>query len=66
MNCEQARTQFVDYWRGTLDDSRAEFDAHLASCERCRAEAEDLKDMWSVLGSMPEQDPSLRMRSRGA
>jgi HEAT repeats/Putative zinc-finger len=64
MNCEQARTQFVDYWRGTLDDSRAEFDTHLAGCERCRAEAEDLKDMWSVLGSMPEQDPSLRMRSR--
>lgn len=64
MNCEQARTQFVDYWRGTLDDSRGEFDAHLASCERCRAEAEDLKDMWSVLGAMPEEDPSLRMRSR--
>jgi HEAT repeats/Putative zinc-finger len=64
MNCEQARTQFVDYWRGTLNDERAEFDAHLASCERCRAEAEELQDMWSTLGTMPEEDPSLRMRSR--
>jgi Putative zinc-finger len=64
MNCEQARTQFVDYWRGTLEDAQGEFDAHLAGCERCRAEAEHLKDMWSTLGTLPEEDPSLRMRSR--
>ena len=64
MNCDQARTQFVDYWRGTLEDSRAEFDAHLASCERCRAEAEELRDMWSTLGALPEEDPSLRLRAR--
>jgi hypothetical protein len=64
MNCEQARTQFVDYWRGTLEDTRAEFDAHLASCERCRAEAAELKDMWSALGSLPEEEPSPRMRGR--
>ena len=64
MNCEEARTQFVDYWRGTLADARAEFDAHLASCERCRAEAESLKEMWSALGTLPEQDPSLQMRAR--
>src|SRR5579883_326997 len=64
MNCEEARTQFVDYWRGTLADERADFDAHLASCERCRAEAESLKDMWSALGTLPEEDPSLRLRTR--
>ncbi len=64
MNCEEARTQFVDYWRGSLEDSRAEFDAHLASCERCRAEAAGLKNMWSALGTLPEEDPSLRLRAR--
>ena len=64
MNCEEARTQFVDYWRGTLEDTRAAFDAHLVSCERCRAEAEQLKDMWSALGTLPDEDPSLRLRSR--
>jgi HEAT repeat protein len=64
MNCEQARTQFVDYWRGSLEDSDGEFRAHLASCERCRAEAEDLRDMWSTLGTLPEEDPSLGMRMR--
>ena len=64
MNCDEARTQFVDYWRGTLEDSRAEFDAHLASCERCRTEAGELRDMWSTLGALPEEDPSLRLRAR--
>jgi hypothetical protein len=64
MNCDEARTQFVDYWRRSLQDTDGEFHAHLASCERCRAEAEDLKDMWSTLGALPEEDPSLGMRVR--
>jgi hypothetical protein len=64
MNCEQARTQFVDYWRGTLEDSTGEFRTHLGSCERCRAEAEELKDLWGTLGAMPEEDPSMAMRVR--
>jgi hypothetical protein len=64
MNCEEARPQFVDYWRGTLEDPAGEFRAHLASCERCHAEAEDLKDLWGTLGTLPEEDPSLGMRSR--
>lgn len=64
MNCEDARTQFVDYWRGTLDDANGEFHAHLATCERCRAEAEELKDLWGTLGSLPEQDPGLGLRVR--
>jgi len=64
MNCESARTQFVDYWRGTLEDADGEFHAHLASCERCRAEAEDLRDLWSTLGAMTDEDPSMRLRVR--
>ena len=64
MNCEQARTQFVDYWRGTLEDSAGEFRTHLGTCERCRAEAEELKDLWGTLGTLPEEDPGLAMRTR--
>jgi hypothetical protein len=64
MNCEEARQQFVDYWRGTLEDPAGGFRAHLESCERCRAEADQLKDLWGALGSLPEEDPSLGMRSR--
>ncbi len=64
MNCEQARTQFVDYWRGSLEDASGEFRDHLALCERCRAESEDLKDIWSTLQVMPEEDPSQKLRTR--
>jgi hypothetical protein len=64
MNCEEARTQFVDYWRGSLADLDGEFRGHLETCERCHAEAEELKDMWSALGGLPEEDPSLGMRVR--
>ena len=64
MNCEEARTQFVDYWRGTLEDSVGEFRAHLDSCERCQAEAHELRDLWGTLGALPEEDPSLNMRAR--
>jgi hypothetical protein len=62
MNCEEARTRFVDYWRGALVDSAADFHAHLSSCERCRTEAEQLRDVWSALGEMPELDPSNQLR----
>ena len=64
MNCEEARTQFVDYWRGALEDPAGEFRAHLDGCERCRAEVEELKDLWGALGALPEADPSQRMRQR--
>ena len=64
MNCEQARTQFVDYWRGTLEDPVGEFRAHLDSCERCQSEAHELRDLWGTLGALPEEDPSLDLRVR--
>lgn len=64
MNCEDARTQFVDYWRGTLSDAAGDFHSHLGSCERCRAESEDLRDLWGALGALPTEDPSMAMRTR--
>jgi hypothetical protein len=64
MNCEEARTEFIDYWRGTLEDPKGEFRAHLDSCERCQAEAHQLRDLWGTLGALPEEDPSLDMRAR--
>ena len=64
MNCEEARIQFVDYWRGTLEDPTGEFRNHLDSCERCQAEAHELRDLWGTLGNLPEEDPSLDLRVR--
>jgi len=65
MNCEDLKRNFVEYWRGTLNAAELEnFEAHLASCEQCRAEAEGLKHIWSTLGEMPEAEPGLGTRTR--
>lgn len=65
MNCEESRKNFVDYWRGALEEmTNARFQAHLATCEGCRREAEQLKEIWGTLGTLPEQDPSTHMRMR--
>ncbi len=65
MNCEDARRNFAEYWHGALDAAGMdELESHLKVCERCRAEAEGLKEIWSVLGQMPEDEPGIGMRSR--
>lgn len=65
MNCEELKRNFVEYWRGTLNAAELEsFEAHLASCEQCRAESEGLKHIWSTLGEMPEAEPGLGTRTR--
>ena len=69
MNCEEARKNFVDYWRGSLDQAgdetgEAAFQGHLAICEGCRREAVDLKQVWATLGTLPDQDPGAQMRLR--
>lgn len=65
MNCEDLKRDFVEYWRGALNAAELEsFEAHLASCEQCRAEAEGLKQIWSTLGEMPEAEPGLGTRTR--
>lgn len=65
MNCEEIKRNFVEYWRGNMDAAELEtFEAHLASCPQCRAEAEGLKHVWSTLGDMPEAEPGLGTRTR--
>ena len=64
MNCEEARTHFIDYWKGALDDSAFEFQAHLSTCEQCRSEAEQLRGLWGSLEQLPEESPSQRLRKR--
>lgn len=65
MNCEDLKRNFVEYWRGALSSAELErFQAHLASCQQCREEAEALKQIWSTLGEMPDADPGLGTRTR--
>ncbi len=65
MNCEQFAEHMADHLAGSLPPAAsAEFQAHLASCAACRAEAEDLRGLWVGLGLIREASPSRALRSR--
>lgn len=57
MSCEQLSEQLPDYWAGRLTgDARRAFEAHLATCAECRAEADALTATWEALGALAEED----------
>ncbi len=65
MNCEQANEHHAEYAAGTLNEGlRTEFETHLASCARCREEAEGLRAIWAKLSLLPERQPSADMDAR--
>jgi len=65
MSCEAMREKQVRRLAGDLSEVEArELDQHLEACAACRAEAADLAELWSGLGELPEERPSLRMRER--
>jgi hypothetical protein len=60
MSCQDYEIALGDYVDGTLDErSRAEVEAHLASCERCRAMVADFSALRRVtLALEPELPPA--------
>ena len=67
MNCDDLGDRLVDGWDDRLSAAeRAELEVHLASCEGCRGEAEQLEAMWLRLGTLDTEVevPSERLRSR--
>jgi anti-sigma factor RsiW len=60
MNCQDYEIALGDYVDGTLDErSRIELEAHLASCERCRAVVADFTALRQVtLALEPELPPA--------
>lgn len=65
MNCEEARRNFAEYWRGALSAPVLEqLENHLDGCELCRTEAQGLQGIWSALGDMPEEEPGIGIRTR--
>ena len=57
MNCAQARISLGAYVLGALEPAeRAAVDAHLATCEGCRAELADLDGLPAVLASLSTED----------
>ena len=61
MNCDDARKYFVNVWRGARDVP-AELREHLDGCAACREEVEELGMVWNRLESLPDPEPSPRLR----
>jgi len=61
MNCDEAKKYFVDVWRGSREVP-AEVEEHVSACAGCRQEVEDLGAMWNRLDTLPEAEPSPRLR----
>lgn len=69
MNCEAARAAIIDELADSIDESaRSTLERHLAGCAACRAEAADVRALWSDLGrlNVAEPAPESAERIRGA
>src|SRR5437867_3900104 len=65
MQCEEVREQFADYVIESLEEpARSQVAQHLMACASCRVEAEELKTLWTALGSLPAARPSPELRAR--
>jgi hypothetical protein len=65
MNEQHIKNLIPDYLSGELDT--AEQDAikqHITSCKNCREELENLSEIWTKLGVIPEQQPGRQIRTR--
>lgn len=65
MTCDETKLLLTDYWAQALSErDELAFDAHVATCESCRAEAEQLGALWKNLALIPSEEPSPALRSR--
>jgi hypothetical protein len=55
MNCQQCRERLPDYLDEALEAAeRAQISAHLAACDGCRRELEELRKVAALVGSLDE------------
>lgn len=65
MKCDKIQEMFTDYWAGALDPGdKAQFESHLAACESCRTELENLNHLWNNLRAIPDEEPSPALQKR--
>jgi hypothetical protein len=65
MKCEECRKRLLDLLSGRLDgESERALADHVAECEACRAEFEDLRLAWDALGALPEDEPGPELSAR--
>jgi hypothetical protein len=59
------KTRFSEYWSRTLSESEeVAFETHIATCEGCRRDAEELGALWKNLALIPAEEPGPRVRTR--
>jgi hypothetical protein len=65
MTCQNIKELFPEFLTGELDQETQErIQNHLASCDSCREELENLSAIWTKLGVIPEEQPSGEVRTR--
>jgi hypothetical protein len=65
MRCENIRKKFPDFLAGDLGQkSKDDIQSHLAECDSCREELENLSALWTKLGVLSEEQPSPALRER--
>ena len=65
MSCERIKELFPDFLTGELDqESKDKIQAHMAVCDSCREELENLSAVWTKLGVIPDEHPGEEMRKR--
>ena len=65
MKCQEIRDQFSDFLTGEINqDMQSAMQIHLSSCSNCRQELENLNEVWTKLGVLPEEEPGEVMRDR--
>ncbi len=65
MKCKDVQLLLPDLLTGDLDHKKdAAVQNHLLECQACRAEVENLRKLWSELGSLPAEKPGPNMRPR--
>ena len=65
MKCEDVSNELMAYVDGRASaGARRGIEDHLAGCARCRARAEEFREIWSVLDEAPAIEPSFGFDAR--
>jgi hypothetical protein len=65
MNCEECQKKLMEYLTGDLSSEvRSTVCDHLEACAACAGELAELREMWQVLGTLPDEEPSPELGAR--
>ena len=65
MTCDESKLLLSEYWSHSLGEAEElAFEAHIAACDACRRDAEQLGALWRSLALIPAEEPGPQMRTR--